>query len=254
MHILWENYVKDPAAILTASSEEVDFPVENLAHNWYKRATRTTDVGALAAGEWWKVDLGSDRPVRYFALWYHNFEFLSGLDIRLQADNDPPNWALPAIDIPLTWTTFKLIHRFTSDQNYQWWRIYIENPGNLDGYLRGGVWYLGGHFAPRYNFRTRRIDPVDPSEVVWSENRCPSANSLDIYKEIELDIDAVPYTDKATWLAIFAAIGRRTPYILIVDSDDIYDESYYVINAGNWSFPPIVKNYYSFTLEAEETG
>jgi len=251
MHVLWENYVKDPASILTASSEEIDFPVGNLAHNWYKRATRTTDVAA----EWWKVDLGSQRPIRYFALWYHNFEFISDLNIQLQMSNDPLEaWGPGVAHVHLTWTPFKLLYRFSSDQTFQYWRIYCENPGNSDGYLRGGVWYLGGHFEPRYNFMTRRIDPVDPSEVVWAENRCPSSNALDIYSEIELSIGMVPYTDKAIWMAIFAAIGRRTPYILIIDSDYIYDESYYVQNITNWGFPPQMKNYYSFNFEAEEVG
>ena len=243
LRLLWQNL--HPEAMLTVSSEAADWPAEFLKVHWPTLVHRTTDIAA----EWWKWDLSAAVPIKYFLFWNHNFSPESGLVIKLQANNSD-DWSPPALEVEPDWRENYIIHSFIPDQPYQWWRLYVENPGNPDGYLQGGYAYLGGSFRPYWSFRSRPRTPRDPSIVSRSFGGQTSAAVRQSYKELSFEFDGVRDADRIELENIFDEIGIHTPYFILPDEDNL-DEVYYVQNIADWDFVPRAFGLWRLTIHVE---
>lgn len=248
IRFLWDNLVD--GATVTANSSATGFPVTNLQHPWYLKTHRTMGVAA----EWWKFDLGATPdPVQYFVWYYHNIEDDTDTVLQIQASNDiAETWVDPALHEAVTWHSGQLIHFFSTPKTYRYWRFYVEDPGNVAGYLRCGRPYLGSYLQPTYNFFTKTLRLLDPSELVYSSNRQMSANTKDVYRGWDLKFDTVIETDRAFFEDMFVAVGLNFPYFVILDSADNDDTLYYVHNTEPWDFVPYVHGNYEFSMSFEE--
>ena len=246
IRFLWDNLVD--GATITASSSAAGFPATNLQHSWHLKTHRTTGVAA----ENWVFDLGTTPdPVQYFVWYYHNLENDTDTVLKIQA-NATNAWGAPSINENVTWNSGQIVHFFSTPQTYRYWRFYVENPGNPDGYLRCGRPYLGSYLGPTYNFLEKTPRFLDPSELVLSSNRQLSANTKDVYRAWSVQFDTIIETDLALLEDMFIAVGLNFPWFVIFDSADNDGTLYYVRNTEPWEFPPYVHENYGFSLSIEE--
>lgn len=226
IRFLWNNLAD--AATLTVSSESADFPAVNLKDRRYKIHHRTTGV----TSEWWKWNLGEAKDIYAFLFWYHNFQ--SGATIKIQA-NSSDLWDAPAFEETLTWSTFKLVKYFSSVKTYQWWRLWVQDAGNPDGYLRGGRPFLGGFFEPSRNFHKdwkRAI--VDFSDIEYSSGGQAFANEKDVYYRFDLSFPSILTPDDATFDTIGKTVARKKAFFITINPSDPVNSTYYVHSLSDW--------------------
>jgi hypothetical protein len=87
------------------------------------RLIATTKTGLVLA-----FDFQSAKSVGVFAILNHNFT--SAATIKIQADDDPAFGSLD-VDVTLTWNRGQIIYVWSTDQTYRYWRLTIEDAGNL---------------------------------------------------------------------------------------------------------------------------
>jgi len=234
MRFLWNNLAD--TATLTASSENPDFPLSNLKHSWYLRHHRTTGV----TSEWWKWNLGSAQSISYFLFWYHNFQ--SSATIKLQA-NSSDLWTAPPLDISLTWNSGNLIHELSPAQSYQWWRLWVQDVGNPDGYLRAGRAYLGGYFEPSRNYSLDwSRERIDPSEINESEGGQEAVNTKTNYWIFHFPFPSIIDPDQETFKTISLAVKNSNPFFICYDSADKLNTTFYVKAINSWKIDHVFMN------------
>jgi hypothetical protein len=226
IRFLWNNLAD--AATLTVSSESADFPAVNLKDRRYKIHHRTTGV----TSEWWKWNLGEAKDIYAFLFWYHNFQ--SGATIKIQA-NFSDLWDAPAFEETLTWSTFKLVKYFSSVKTYQWWRLWVQDAGNPDGYLRGGRPFLGGFFEPSRNFhKDWKRSIVDFSDIEYSSGGQAFANEKDVYYRFDLSFPSILTPDDATFDTIGKTVARKKAFFITINPSDPVNSTYYVHSLSDW--------------------
>jgi len=133
---LWEN--QWITGSVSADNENTLFPAINTQNRWYTKTWRTTD----ASGEHALVcDRGSAvKGVKVVVIKFTNFT--SSAVVRLQA-NDYKNWTNPPVNVLLAPHADVMVYRFSTEQNYQFWRIAITDTTNPDGFYEVGYVFLG---------------------------------------------------------------------------------------------------------------
>lgn len=224
---LWNNLFDD--ATLDASSEAVDFPVENIQNHWPTFAWRATGK----ANEWVSINLGTVTPgIQALVIKGHNFS--TGASIRIQADDDPAYGSLDLeLILPIVAETMTCF--WSSPQNYRYWRITIADAGNTASYVQIGRVFLGSYFSPAYDVSSYSIQINDPSELGLSVGRQSTAALRSHYRTWLYQFAYVKQSDMETFEDIFAEVGLTKPYFIV---ENIYDPATtrYVRNASAFNF------------------
>ena len=117
------NYIT-VATLDSVSTEDAVFVKENLYNkrpSFPFRFTAKSDQSIV-------IDAGANITPTILALINHNL--LVGATIKIEADNDPPNWAAPPYSQALTWREENLYYKITGNQTYRWWRIFVTDAAN----------------------------------------------------------------------------------------------------------------------------
>jgi len=211
---LWNNLFDD--AILDASSEATNYPVENIQNEWPTFAWRATGK----ASEWVSINLGTTSPgVKALVIKGHNFS--AGASIRIQADDDPAYGSLD-VELILPVVSETMTCFWTTAQNYRYWRITIADASNTDAYVKIGRIFLGGYFSPTYDVSSYSMQVDDPSGVGLSVGGQLSASNRTHYKAWNYQFAYVPGSDKTTFESIFTEVGFSKPYFIV---ENVYDST-----------------------------
>jgi len=140
----WQNLFD--AATLTASSEDAEFPAENLQERHWTIPWRSTGC----TSEWVKWDLGSALAIKALVIRGHNLT--TGATVHIQASATDV-WTSPAVDETITITSAMISAglisvNWTTAKTYQWWRLTIVDASNPDGYIELGRLFCGSYDAP----------------------------------------------------------------------------------------------------------
>ena len=229
---LYDNLWDD--GTITSSSEADGFPDTNTQQRWHTRCWRATGDAA----EWVKVDLAAAQNVKTFVIKNHNFT--AGATLKIQG-NAADVWGAPAVDVTIPITTGTIIHTWSSNQSYRWWRISIADGANPDTYVKIGRVYLGSFFEPADNYAYHTVGFIDPSGVKHSTGGQYSANSKTHYKTISWGFKGISEADFASFETVFDEVGLSKNYFICEDSADAspYTVTYYVRNTSKWEFPLI---------------
>ena len=132
MIILWNNEIDKNT--YTALTEHVDYPLTNLIDPRLSRVYHS-----LSDDDQYILIAGTDIKADAIAILNHNIS--SGATIRIQG-NDADVWGAPTFNQLLTWAEYILFQEFTSGE-YDYWRLFVDDPANPDGYIKIGRLYLG---------------------------------------------------------------------------------------------------------------
>jgi hypothetical protein len=196
---------------------------------------RSVDASALVRIV---VDLGSAQAPDVIALLDHNLRSTATLAVKANASDA---WGSPPLSETITWQDDHVLRYLqTTPRSYRYWALELTDVGNPDGYLRASELFLGGYLELSQNFdpgwrRGRRAAAFGPA----GDLRLPRGVSA-MSEIIELDYRVLPAADRASLLALWAAIyderrGTVQPFILNFDPADPADVSLY-----EWEEPEIM--------------
>lgn len=235
----WQNYFD--SAVITASSEDPEYPVSNLQNRWATFDWHSASTGT--AGEWLKADLGSAKAVKSFI--FENMNLGVGATVTLEA-NAADAWGAPAysLAIPVTAAMVaakRIVVTLAAEQTYQWWRLSLADPGNPDGYLSGSRIYLGPCFEPGLRFGPApKQGRRSGSEVGYSGGGQATAVKRPKYWVYSLPMTILGQADADTFADIDDECGIDTPLWVCFDSLDEPTNTVYVHFEEHIEFPAVI--------------
>lgn len=261
LRFLWNNLVDDVDAVVLASSEEAEFPAENVQHELFLK-----DWRSLGFDESLCVDLSglasdSSKDVRAWVIKYHNLDLSSGDDYRIQgSDNDLCGSGTPAsgdVDDAFVPTEEVIVGFFASVQNFDYWRFVLDSSGSKGSgdYQRVGRIFLGDYFEPSYRVTiTPEVVEADDSDIVASRQGQEYANIITPYEIVTYVWRVLPAADIEKMKEIFRAVGRHKPFFVCEDADEAggaFTVTRYVKNIENWVFGPVVRGWGSVAVRVK---
>lgn len=221
------NYIT-LATLDSVSTEDALYVKENLYNKRPSLPFRFTAKAAQSI----VIDAGGNISPTILSLLNHNL--LVGATIKIEADNDPPNWGAPPYTQALTWREENLYYKITG-QTYRWWRIYVDDPGN-PVFPQIGEAILHVHSS----FTTAHIKAQSEGDVFYTatqetfmgqdwdaELARKALISLQIRKE-ETHGDSVLEEIRAFLRSLSGSAGR-----FLIVPDDTTPECYYVKASGS---------------------
>ena len=211
----------------------------------------TADYIRIHNAEWLVFDFGSAQSVQSFVLRNNNFQ--SGATVRIQG-HTANTWAAPSVTYTFgTIDNDIMVYFWASVQSYQYWRIYINDIDNPDGYVEMGRVFLGSYFSPTRGFKEEYGDNIlDPSDVMFSKGGQISSNEEDEYVSVDLSFPAAT-ADFATFKSMFNDRGRRKDMFVCLDTDNFATETYYMRFASQFNASHMWnREYYWVQTQLEE--
>lgn len=148
----------------------------------------------------------------------HNLS--AGASIKLQG-NDYNSWNGPLLEEDMTWDSETIVHALT-EVSYPFWRLLIDDPNNSDGVLKIGRPYLGTFYQVLQTFNKDFIEePFNTDIITYSPSgQMYSRRGYD-GKQYNLMFPYWLNSVKQAVEAIVETVGKRTPFFLILDEDNI---------------------------------
>lgn len=219
MRILWNNLLDNYTPLY--SSQKTYFPATNAKHIHLSRPWRTTGI----EDQYYIVDAGAGQTIAATCAaivgktpdYSHNLT--SGATAKIQAE--PTNdWGSPDLDEAFTWDQDSMV-KFFSETEKRFWRFYLDDDSNPDGYLNIPRLFIGDYLQmppiepgvelPR---RTTSRSPLSPSGQEYGDEG---------YRYLNPGF-SFPHISKAQYEAInemWDVVENIKPVILIVWEDSL---------------------------------
>src|SRR5690606_32784234 len=150
MRLVTDNLVLK--SIITSSSVDVHFPLENLKNTLRSKRMRTTsnenqwvlfDIGAIDLGEE-SAEVSNVDSVVLLLPKEGTITFSGSQIIKIQA-NDTDDWDNPPVDVNLSLdsTRRQATHYFETPLNYRYWRLTMTDPTSTVDYFEISKVILG---------------------------------------------------------------------------------------------------------------
>lgn len=159
------------------------------------------------------------------AVYDHNFE--SGATVTL-AGNSSDSWASPGVSATLAAATGETPSRtkFFASSSYAFWRVVIEDVGNVDGYSEFGVLHVSNYIEPTYDFRAQwGEDREELSEIGMADQGAHWQNEKPTRRLWPITWPALSESEKTNsfdpWLN-FVRNGRPFFFAFEPDSDETF--------------------------------
>ena len=222
--ISYYNRVAEDEPVYTKSSAESIYPARNMKLNDHVNIWRTTGD----AGEWWKADFGTAKTITFcFSSRFHNLQ--TDATVAIQG-NDADDWGDPAVNEAITCTAGKALCKTFTGGSYQWWRHYIDDDTNPDGYLELANLWLG-------EWRDLEMAFGDEGGYIRRPVVAGRGAASTILTRVGSRIGPVVYEfdlpwkfkdgDRAIWEAAMA-YAATDPIVLALNRDDLDDTTYLV--------------------------
>ena len=224
-------------ATITASSENPNLTFSDaLTDRTLARVGRTASVSA----QWVKLSFSSAVDVDTVAIFGNNFT--SGATVKIQG-NATDSWGSPSIDQALTFTkdgrksnnlgrdVGVWTHQFSSTESYQYWRIYVDDSSNTDGYLDIGFLFLDEN----YDFPGMSVNQIFKRETTSEPAFTTSQQIIGLkrtqYNGASFNFPLVTEAEKTTIDTFFNKSDIVIPFCMFVWEDSLsIQRPLYVVN------------------------
>jgi len=151
MRILWDNEIDKYTPLY--SSQKSNFPAENVKKIHLSSPWRTADVN----GQYYTIDAGVGETITAKCAAIvgktpdYNHNLTSGVTAKIQAH--PTNdWTNPNLNETFAWNADNMVKFFTETAK-RFWRFYLDDGANPDGYLNIPRLFLGDYL---------QMPPIEP--------------------------------------------------------------------------------------------
>lgn len=251
------NYVFSPGITATPSSENSNFPVSNLRNFTRAIAYRSTDTEMNIV---W--DLQTIEEIDSFVIVFDPLignKLTAGATVKLQG-SATDSWASPAVSVTLTldtdWDSYT--HFFSEAQEYRYWRLYINDPGNPYGYVELHSVFLGKSLIfdrenPQIGF-TYSFDAR--TQVNRNEYGHYYANVYPDLKVFEFDWNFMKQDDIKKLHNSYREFGNAAPVIVVMDSSgDLLDTDHFLVYGiltGDLKSNHLIRDIFNTKIKVEE--
>ncbi len=204
MQMLWDNKLLN--ATLARSTEAPRYPVESLQDTRLSRVFRTADV----SDEYVKIE--TEITASRLAILAHNLT--SGATITLQGNNTD-SWTTPAFSHTCTWKEDIILEKFTQ-ATYSYWRLYIHDPANTDGYIELGGLFLGTYLQLPNMSIDQEIPDVTTSEASESATGQTYGDEGYIYRNPKINFPSITHTQRGNIRTMWRSVKNVTPVITVI--------------------------------------
>lgn len=197
------------------------------------------------------INLGSAQDIYAFIIQDHNIT--SGATVKLQA-NTSDSWTTPAYSN--TFTTISDPLFLYLDQEYQYWRVLVEDASNPDGYIEIGNLFLGSYLeleqanacwgssaTEGYNLQSniseagvfRRYAYGSQLSLALDFGELISNEDVDNFIALQTAlVDASAKTVKPLWVHLFSDDADDFMYLMDWENLGAWTHSYfaYLLNSG----------------------
>ena len=261
----FHNNLFDAATCSSKSTPVSGYPLSNLLHDWYTKATRSSEDDDT----WWMWNLGSAQHVDGIMFKGHNFRVGATVKIQANFDNDNTNWGYPndepdwedVITVTADLLTKELIYNATVPASHCWWiRLSVLDDagyGNPDGYLKLGKPWAGAYFEPSTNFTNAYMPKInDLSTVEMSADGYHFGTKVTPkLKSFEYKFENLTNADRLSFITMFEEVGITKTFFLLQDADSTLENLFYVRNMNaTWEFTHIfMDNNFEFAMSVMES-
>ena len=208
-------------ATVSANSVDIQYPVSNVLDS---RLTRLYKTDSSTTAEI-VFDAGSAVTVDSIAIANHNIS--SGVSTLKVQGNATNSWATPSIDETLTYSSGVITKTFTGG-SYRYWRVYIIDAGNSDGYISIGRIFLADSFtapdiSPTFG-HTRKSSSVKTQSIGGQSYQ----DTRYFASLVSVKWPAVTATEKSNLITQFETIDIGSPFFVTFDESNISIGTLYV--------------------------
>jgi len=254
VRLLDYNYAWQAQTEILTTSSSNEFPASNLKNFLRSKIFRTSSI----TGDQGVVfDIKTIEEIDSIVVLPNplsGFKFSPAVELKVQASATnlwvaPPFEETLVIDEPTQIASLFLL----APESYRFWRISMTDPFNAYGYFELGKVILGRKtdFArvPSIGFS---LNTVDLSKI---ESTPYGHKYFDIYpniKSLDVELNLMTDTDVYKWLDSFYRVGRVSPVLISLDSQEgIFDKNRFVIYGtyeNNMAHEHVVRNRFNMPL------
>lgn len=186
----------------------------------------TADNLRIHSEEWVVCDMGSAVGVQAVCLKHFNFSSTSVVKIQANASDA---WGSPSVNVTLSLVSDLKTHYFSSVQTYRYWRIFITDIDNSDGYSELGRVFMGTYFTPEKNIqRSYKKNYADPSTTIFSDEGQISTNKKTKFVQYSFRFASMGAADLAILTSMWDVLGHTGAFFFTLDRDNNDTTSFYV--------------------------
>lgn len=251
VRFFWQNLF-DAATLSVNSTGAADLAAANLQERHYTKPYRS----AGCATEWVKWDLGTAQAITAFLLRGHNLT--TGATVKVQA-NASDVWTAPSLDLTITITQAMvdenlLAYNWTSGQTYRYWRLYIEDASNPDGYIELGRIFCGPYSSPDRHISAEYSWEQPSTSTIKSSSKGQKWVALAPFHLIfAVKFDDFGTADLAIYEAMRKRLGDAYAFFFCDDPTNLVTRTFYVSCSSGWKITHVHGGIcYSLELTLEE--
>jgi hypothetical protein len=207
-------------ASLRASSATTGLNASNVTHDLIRRVYRSQSN----ENEWIVFSCSQAVTMDGVFLGHHNLT--KNATIYWQG-NTSDAWTSPALSVALSSATDaqgntinKSSYFWSSDQAYQYWRLYIEDSGNSTLNLEVGRVFAGKAVEPTRNIREGfTLRTMDPSRIQKTAGRQGYANLKDRYDELTYSQGRMDEAGMDEIYGIYNTVGQHSAFVVALDPE-----------------------------------
>lgn len=239
MKILWNNTAT--SATLTATTENSDYPVENIQDIRTTKVFRSTDDAAE------RIVFDGQATASYCVIVNHNLS--SSATIKIEG-NDTDSWGSPSLSETMTYNSGMIIKSFT-EATYNYWSIYIDD-NNSDGYIEIGFVFIGTYLQMPSMKRDQNIpNNVDTYQQIGQGGHVFGGINY-TYREFGVNFNYLTNTQRQNINTVFETVGNVTPIVLLPWTDRTFEDYIYcIINQTALDFKRTGSQNYPFSLSVK---
>lgn len=228
MRIISKNLVL--TATLTASSENVHFPLENLQNVLRSKRFRSTDKTDFHI----IIDLGSIANVDSFIMLLPlegKVNMTNDAVIKLQA-NSSDSWDTPAVDLTLEHDVIKrqISHYFSEAQAYRYWRITVNDPTAESNYIEISKLIIGASVTFPNAQNGFKFGKDDGTKITRNDFGTAYADKYPILKTLNLSYKTLLLSEIEVLDNVFNENGNNIPVFITLDeTNTLFDKDRYSI-------------------------
>lgn len=231
MRLMNLNFCAEAATVISASNIDTNFPASNLKHAFRSKRIRTVEGTTTLAVVF---DLVTTEDIDSVALFWpkeDGVRLSNTAVVKIQA-NATNTWTSPSVDQTLTIDNTYMVasHFFTANQNYRYWRVYIDDPGNANDFIELGVCWLGKGLAIPNAQNGFKFHPVDTSKVTKTDFGHKYVDQYPIITSLDVSYQYLTYEEIQIFENAFRINGISKPVLIAIDADgDVFNPNHYLV-------------------------
>lgn len=237
---LYTNKLLSVGGTLTPSSENTSYPRANLIDENGAKPWRTANV---STSHTMVNDFGSAQTIDTCCI--VNPNYTSAAIIRIQG-HTADSWGAPDVNEVITVSGFgtdppfyNIFHKLASSQSKRYWRLFIDNTTNPDGFYETGEWLLGVRVTvatgqdPEIGFTETYPDPNVLHQTEYLHDYA-YIRDLDDVRNMQLEWKDITLAT-LTQLRVLKRAAKNSghPFVFTMDHTASPAESFYVRMIGD---------------------